>query len=88
MGVKWSGPQSNPDEGVRGMWARMDRDASGELDAQELRDGLSAARMDVASEGGVDRVFERADQDGDGRLNAHEFSAMVSATAVGRGEPG
>jgi Ca2+-binding EF-hand superfamily protein len=33
-------------------------------------------------------LFESADQDGDGRLNAHEFSAMVSATAVGRGEPG
>ena len=52
MGVKWSGPKANPDEKIRALWARMDRDASGELDAAELRAGLSAARMD-ASEAGM-----------------------------------
>eukprot|EP01052_Picozoa_sp_SAG31_P020305 SAG31_NODE_1520_length_8024_cov_7.506625_2_plen_528_part_00 len=72
MGIKWSGPQSNPDDNIRALWARMDRDASGELDASELRDGLSAAKMD-SSTAGVQKVFSSADQDGDGRISKKEF---------------
>eukprot|EP01051_Picozoa_sp_SAG22_P005219 SAG22_NODE_302_length_12743_cov_12.397738_17_plen_95_part_00 len=53
------------------MWGRMDRDASGELDIDELREGMLANKMDT--EGGVGRIFAAADADGDGNISKKEF---------------
>jgi Ca2+-binding EF-hand superfamily protein len=78
MGGTWSGPRAPPNPKVRAMWARMDRDASGELDAVELKQGMAMAGMD-ASPGGLAKVFGKADADGDGRISKDEFLQYFEA---------
>ena len=72
MGIKWNGPRAQPNEQVRRLWAHMDRDASGELDREELRLGLATSGMD-SRDGAVAQLMRSADEDGDGKISKREF---------------
>jgi Ca2+-binding EF-hand superfamily protein/CubicO group peptidase (beta-lactamase class C family) len=72
MGIKWNGPRAQPNEKIRQMWAHMDRDASGELDKEELQLGMATSGMN-STDGAVAQLMRSADEDGDGKISKKEF---------------
>ena len=66
MGIKWNGPRAQPNEKVRMMWAHMDRDASGELDLEELQAGMALSGLD-SSDTAVHQIMLKGDEDCDGK---------------------
>ena len=72
MGIKWNGPRAQPNEKVRMMWAHMDRDASGELDLEELQAGMALSGLD-SSDTAVHQIMLKGDEDCDGKISKREF---------------
>ena len=56
---------------------RLDADASGFIDAKELREGLRRLNSDLSDET-LQRIFETADENGDGRISFEEFQKQAA----------
>ncbi|XP_051118367.1 calcium-dependent protein kinase 24-like [Andrographis paniculata] len=68
-----------PDEQVKGikqMFLMMDTDKNGNLDFQELKDGLRMLGQSVPDHD-VQLLFEAVDMDGNGRLDCEEFMTLA-----------
>lgn len=75
---KWKGLTLEECDEIKKVFDLFDKDGSGTIDANELKDAMSALGLFAKDIGDLKKLMEKADKDGSGAIEENEFLSLMA----------